>query len=81
MIHCLIQGVIPTETGGLFRVAVKLMQAFSEDSADYLPLVNNLALYFQIRDDLINLTSSSYHEHKSYCEDFTEGEPKSETSL
>lgn len=54
------------------------MQSFSNNSQAFDPLVNNLALYFQIRDDLINLISSSYHEHKSYCEDFTEGKGERE---
>jgi geranylgeranyl pyrophosphate synthase len=38
------------KTGGLFRLAVGLMQAFSESSAtiDFNPLVNKLALYFQV---------------------------------
>mmetsp|Transcript_25871 Transcript_25871/g.30614 ORF Transcript_25871/g.30614 Transcript_25871/m.30614 type:complete len:329 (+) Transcript_25871:72-1058(+) len=63
------------KTGGLFRLAVGLMQAFSEKSAntDFTPLVNKLALYFQIRDDLINLCSAEYMTSKSYCEDLTEG--------
>jgi len=61
------------KTGGLFRLAVKMMQVFSEDEKDYLPLVNSLSVYFQIRDDYINLVSSKYHEHKSFCEDITEG--------
>jgi geranylgeranyl pyrophosphate synthase len=40
---------------------------------NYTPLVNKLALYFQIRDDLINLSSPEYMSSKSYCEDLTEG--------
>lgn len=38
------------KTGGLFRLAVGLMQAFSEKSAgvDFTPLTNKLALYFQV---------------------------------
>lgn len=60
-----------TETGGLLRLAVGLMQPFSEDRRDYTPLLNQLALYFQIRDDLINLASAEYMKAKSYCEDLT----------
>lgn len=63
--------MVGAETGGLFRLAVGLMQAFSEDRRDYTPLLNELALYFQIRDDLINLSSSDYMKGKSYCEDLT----------
>jgi len=49
------------KTGGLFRLAVKLMQAFSQDQRDYIPLVNKLAYYFQVRDDYINLHSKDFH--------------------
>jgi geranylgeranyl diphosphate synthase type 3 len=66
------------KTGGLFRLAVGLMQAFCGDdnpckSQDFTPLVDKLALYFQIRDDLINLASADYMTSKSFCEDLTEG--------
>lgn len=36
-------------------------------------LVDTLALYFQIRDDFINLADSNYMEQKTFCEDLTEG--------
>ena len=49
------------------------MQAFSDCTSDFIPLVNLLGLYFQIRDDYINLVDTDYMEHKSYCEDLTEG--------
>ena len=61
------------KTGGLFRLAVGLLQAFSEDSTDYTPLLNCLAYYFQVRDDYMNLASTVYHANKSFCEDLTEG--------
>ena len=61
------------KTGGLFRLATRLMQAFSEDKRDFIPLVNDLGLYYQIRDDYINLQSDKYMENKSFCEDLTEG--------
>ena len=70
---CMIQ-----ETGGLFRVAVKLMMACATTnydvfviilrlsaltdgalSSDYVPLVNLFGIYFQIRDDYMNLQSST----------------------
>ena len=35
--------------------------------------MNNLGLYFQIRDDLINLADEEYFKSKSFCEDLTEG--------
>lgn len=43
------------ETGGLFNLAVRLMQLFSECKEDYTPLAGILGLYFQIRDDYCNL--------------------------
>lgn len=62
------------KTGGLFRLAIRMMSAFSAEQPprDYIPLVNDLALYFQIRDDLMNLTAST-SLHKSFAEDLTEG--------
>lgn len=65
--------MVTDKTGGLFRLAVGLMQAFSANKTDYVPLLNKLALYFQIRDDLLNLSSEEYMAGKSFCEDLTEG--------
>jgi len=63
------------KTGGLFRLAVGLMQAFATENKtiNYTPLLNKLSLYFQIRDDLINLADPEYMKNKSFCEDLTEG--------
>lgn len=69
-IHWREQVICPTEeeykqmaldkTAGLFRLAVGLMQAFStaHQSTNFTPLVNALGLYFQIRDDYINICRS-----------------------
>jgi len=43
------------ETGGLFGLAIRLMQLFSTNSMDLNPLMATLGLYFQIRDDYANL--------------------------
>ena len=43
------------------------------DSSDYVPLVNSISVYFQIRDDYQNLQSTEYENNKGYCEDLTEG--------
>lgn len=40
---------------------------------DYVPLVNLLGLIFQICDDYLNLSSTTYSQNKGFCEDLTEG--------
>lgn len=45
------------ETGGLFMLAIRLMQLFSQNKSDFTKLAGILGLYFQIRDDYINLHS------------------------
>ncbi|XP_077585757.1 geranylgeranyl pyrophosphate synthase isoform X1 [Stigmatopora nigra] len=61
------------KTGGLFGLAVGLMQLFSEWKQDLKPLLDTLGLFFQIRDDYANLSSREYSDNKSFCEDLTEG--------
>ncbi|GAA5886644.1 hypothetical protein JCM16303_001396 [Sporobolomyces ruberrimus] len=77
--------VVPTEqeyiemvnnkTGGLFRIAIKLMMAASPQNPprDYVPLANLIGIIFQIRDDYVNLQSVEYANNKGFCEDFSEG--------
>jgi geranylgeranyl diphosphate synthase type 3 len=67
--------MVQDKTGGLFRLAVGLLQAFAtqHQTTDFAPLVNNMAMYFQIRDDFINLADEEYMKSKSFCEDLTEG--------
>ena len=67
--------MVKDKTGGLFRLAVGLMQSFATTNkdVDYSPLVDDLAMYFQIRDDYINLADEEYMKSKSFCEDLTEG--------
>jgi geranylgeranyl diphosphate synthase, type III len=89
-VHCPTEdeyiSMVLDKTGGLFRLAVGLMQAFAPpppkqkndegtvtNRYDFVPLVNNLALYFQIRDDYINLCDEEYMKSKSFCEDIQEG--------
>ncbi|XP_052893352.1 terpene synthase isoform X1 [Anopheles moucheti] len=61
------------KTGGLFMLAIRLMQLFSDNRTDFNKLTAILGLYFQIRDDYCNLSMKEYSENKSYCEDLTEG--------
>ncbi|SJX64917.1 related to farnesyltranstransferase (al-3) [Sporisorium reilianum f. sp. reilianum] len=70
--------MVNNKTGGLFRIAVKLMlsQSPSARSAgfpDLIPVVNLIGLLFQILDDFMNLQSSTYAENKGFAEDLTEG--------
>ncbi|XP_072051186.1 geranylgeranyl pyrophosphate synthase-like [Amphiura filiformis] len=65
--------MVMKKTGGLFGLAIRLMQLFSDDKRNFKPLTDTLGLYFQIRDDYANLQSKQYTENKSYCEDLTEG--------
>lgn len=43
------------KTGGLFMLAIRLMQLFSANKRDFSKLTAILGLYFQIRDDYCNL--------------------------
>jgi len=65
------RAMVLKKTGGLFGLAVGLMQLFSGWSRDLKPLLGALGLFFQIRDDYANLHSREYSENKSFCEDLT----------
>ncbi|GAA5956045.1 hypothetical protein JCM21900_002576 [Sporobolomyces salmonicolor] len=67
--------MVNNKTGGLFRIAIKLMMAASPESPprDYVPLANLIGIIFQIRDDYVNLQSVEYANNKGFCEDFSEG--------
>ncbi|RDB28134.1 Geranylgeranyl pyrophosphate synthase [Hypsizygus marmoreus] len=67
--------MVNKKTGGLFRLAVKLMMACATTNADidYIPLVNLFGVFFQIRDDLMNLDNTEYEKNKGFAEDLTEG--------
>ncbi|KAJ3308497.1 Geranylgeranyl pyrophosphate synthase, partial [Blyttiomyces sp. JEL0837] len=65
--------MIGNKTGGLLRLAIRLMQRASGSPIDCVPLVNLLGLHFQIRDDYLNLNSLEYSSNKGFAEDLTEG--------
>jgi len=67
--------MVNNKTGGLLRIGIKLMMACSTTNVDvdYVPLVNLIGIYFQIRDDLMNLQSTEYTVNKGFAEDLTEG--------
>ncbi|XP_054937912.1 geranylgeranyl pyrophosphate synthase-like [Physeter macrocephalus] len=67
------KAMVLQKTGGLFGLAVGLMQLFSDYKEDLKPLLNTPGLFFQIKDDYANLHSKEYSENKSFCEDLTEG--------
>ncbi|THH07434.1 hypothetical protein EW146_g9317, partial [Bondarzewia mesenterica] len=40
---------------------------------DYVPLFNLFGVFFQVRDDLMNLDNNEYEKNKGFAEDLTEG--------
>ncbi|TFY76853.1 hypothetical protein EWM64_g7159 [Hericium alpestre] len=67
--------MVNKKTGGLFRLAIKLLTACSSEPStiDYVPLFNLFGVFFQIRDDLMNLDDNEYEKNKGFAEDLTEG--------
>ncbi|CAI7675804.1 unnamed protein product [Penicillium palitans] len=65
--------MVSNKTGGLFRLAIRLLQLESEREKDLVPIVHLLGIIFQIKDDYLNLWSEAYTENKGFCEDITEG--------
>ena len=43
------------------------------DGLTCVPLINTIGLLFQVLDDLLNLSSPTYHARKGHAEDLTEG--------
>ncbi|KAI8096784.1 geranylgeranyl pyrophosphate synthase [Halteromyces radiatus] len=65
--------MVDNKTGGLLRLAVKLMQEASDEDMDCTGLVQKIGIHFQVRDDYMNLQSNTYTDNKGFCEDLTEG--------
>lgn len=65
--------MVANKTGGLFCLAIELMQAEATVKVDFVPLVRLLGIIFQICDDYLNLKSTAYTDNKGLCEDLTEG--------
>ncbi|KAJ1941101.1 hypothetical protein GGF37_003700 [Kickxella alabastrina] len=65
--------MVSHKTGGLFRLAVRMLQECSEEKVDFTGLVDMMGAFFQIRDDYMNLQSAEYSNNKGFCEDLTEG--------
>jgi len=68
--------MVKDKTGGQLRIAVRLMMECAStkiNAQDYLILANLLGIWFQIRDDYMNLRSNTYTDQKGFAEDLTEG--------
>ncbi|KAI5987333.1 isoprenoid synthase domain-containing protein, partial [Pisolithus orientalis] len=69
--------MVNNKTGGLFRIAIKLMIACATTNTlsviDHVLIVNLFGVYFQICDDYMNLQSTEYSNNKGFMEDLTEG--------
>ncbi|KAJ6504246.1 isoprenoid synthase domain-containing protein [Mycena vitilis] len=67
--------MVNDKTGGLLRIGIKLLTACGTTNlnVDYVPLVNLIGVFFQIRDDYMNLQSGEYTSNKGFAEDLTEG--------
>ncbi|KAI9011020.1 isoprenoid synthase domain-containing protein [Gaertneriomyces semiglobifer] len=65
--------MVQNKTGGLLRLAIKLMMSCANCQVDYVPLVNLIGAHYQIRDDYLNLRSDNYIKNKGFAEDLTEG--------
>ncbi|XP_053989946.1 terpene synthase-like [Hylaeus volcanicus] len=61
------------KTGELFNLAVRLMQLFSDCKEDFVPLLETIGYYFQVRDDYFNLYSEKDLKNKIYAEDLSVG--------
>lgn len=67
-------GMVMNKTGGLFRLAVRLMMVLSEHKLpELIDIANILGIIYQIQDDYLNLQSAEYSKNKGFCEDLTEG--------
>ncbi|KAG2155830.1 isoprenoid synthase domain-containing protein [Suillus bovinus] len=67
--------MVKDKTGGHLRTAIKLMMACgtTNTNVDYIPLSNLIGIYYQIRDDYMNLQSDQYTDNKGFAEDLSEG--------
>ncbi|XP_039312735.1 geranylgeranyl pyrophosphate synthase [Solenopsis invicta] len=64
--------MVARKCGWFPRLAYKLMKLFSLYEEDLSPLINNIALYYQINDDYCNLCEETDDDH-NYCSDLSEG--------
>lgn len=67
--------MVKDKTGGVLRTIMKIMMACAttNTNVDYVPLSNLIGIYYQIRDDYMNLQSDQYADNKGFAEDLSEG--------
>lgn len=67
--------MVKDKTGGVLRTIMKIMMACAttNTNVDYIPLSNLIGIYYQIRDDYMNLQSDQYADNKGFAEDLSEG--------
>lgn len=67
--------MVMDKTGGLLRIMVKLLQAFTPSkSNNHVALTSLIGMIYQLRDDYFNLTSDKYSHMKGIVgEDLIEG--------
>lgn len=65
--------MVTCKTGGLYRLAVQLLQDASGSHLNLSQLAEHLGLIYQIQDDYLNLESEKYASNKGFAEDITEG--------
>lgn len=65
--------MVANKTGGLFRLAARLLSCHGENYASLSPFLNALGVYYQIQDDYLNLIDGGYQTSKGFCDDISEG--------
>ncbi|XP_054009287.1 terpene synthase-like isoform X1 [Hylaeus anthracinus] len=61
------------KSAALFILSIRLMQLFSDCKEDFIPLLETIGYYFQVRDDYFNLYSEKDFKNKIYAEDLSVG--------
>ena len=67
--------MIKDKTGGLFRLAIKLLLLYSDvkENDQLISLANLMGILYQVRDDYLNLVDAKYSAMKgTTCEDLIE---------
>ncbi|KAL1698621.1 isoprenoid synthase domain-containing protein [Schizophyllum commune] len=67
--------MINGKASGLLRLAARLLRACGTTNTDrdYVPLMNLVGIFGQIRDDFMNIYSTEYTNTKGFADDISEG--------